>query len=225
MPSFPQRSPPRWLHRRSLWQFEASPCEAAPGGLPPSSARHRFSSPYLHRIDPPRSWRNGRRDRMRGVRCHKYALGCDRGNAHGHAAVGWGSDCWQGDLVRSTARPHRLRPQTRTSGQGNGCKPSQGSGHHGRRNRSHARPQRWCSERGYGLGNVAASVAVPIQAPVDRHSPHKLAALRKLPPSRSASKTFNCSRVLFMRTPGRCRGRKHRHLPAPGALAGPAQLT
>jgi hypothetical protein len=48
--TFPQRSPPRPLCRRSLRWFGASPCRAAPAGLPPSPVQHRFRSTcLLHR--------------------------------------------------------------------------------------------------------------------------------------------------------------------------------
>src|SRR5487761_410246 len=55
---FPQRSPPRPLGRRSWRGFGASSCEAVPGDLPPSPTQHHFRLPYLHRINPPCSWRN-----------------------------------------------------------------------------------------------------------------------------------------------------------------------
>ncbi len=54
---FPQRSPPRPLCRRSSRWFGTSSCEAAPGDLPPSPAQHHFRLSYLHRINPPCSWR------------------------------------------------------------------------------------------------------------------------------------------------------------------------
>ena len=38
--------------------LEPPPARATPGGLPPSPTRHHFRSPYLHRINPPCSWRN-----------------------------------------------------------------------------------------------------------------------------------------------------------------------
>ena len=38
--------------------LEPPPARATPGGLPPSPTWHHFRSSYLHRINPPCSWRN-----------------------------------------------------------------------------------------------------------------------------------------------------------------------
>jgi hypothetical protein len=55
---FPQRSPPRLIHRRSLRWFATSPCRAVAEGPPPSPMQHRIRRlRLLHRNLPLRSWR------------------------------------------------------------------------------------------------------------------------------------------------------------------------
>src|SRR5215218_9962022 len=50
---FPQRSPPRLIHRRSLRWFGTSPCRAIPEGHPPSPVQHRFQESPSSTPDPP----------------------------------------------------------------------------------------------------------------------------------------------------------------------------